>query len=267
MLADCNVNVSDLRLVLNPRRISRNLLNGHVTAHVRADRCSACGLCQKLCRFDAIVRNGIGHGGAATRYRVDPVLCEGCGVCAWFCPEAAVDLEPGPGGAWFLSHTRYGPMVHATQQVAHRNPGRMVSLVRRQARAAAAAHGCELLIVDGPPGIGGPARASILGADLVLIVTEPTPGGAQDFARAAELTDHLDIAGAVCVNRWDLNPEATERIEAEAERRNIAVAGRVRHDHAVTQCQRMGATVVEYTGGAVSQDIRALWGRLAGWLG
>jgi MinD superfamily P-loop ATPase len=264
VVADCDVDASYLHLVLTPRSVSRKVIDAPPRASIHEGACTACGLCRKLCRFNAIGQNARSGGNGASRYFIDPVACVGCGVCAWFCPEGAVRLERVSGGELFVSTTRYGFLVHARLDPAHGDSGGFVPLVLREARDVAARKGRDLVIVDGPRGTGHPAAASASGADLVLIVTEPTPAGAQGLARAAQLTTGLGIPTAVCVNKWDLNPDMTASIEQDARSRNVSVAGRIRHDPAVSQCQRMQATIIEYTGGAVSQDIRAVWERLIG---
>jgi len=262
VVADCDVDASHLHLVLTPRSVSREAIDAPPRASIHEGACTACGLCRRLCRFNAIGQNARAGGNGASRYFIDPVACVGCGVCAWFCPEGAVRLERVSGGELYVSTTRYGLLVHTRLGPAHRDSGGVVSLVRSEARDVAAGKGRDLIVVDGPQGTGHPAAASVSGADLVLIVTEPTPAGAQGLARAAQLTSRLGIPTAVCVNKWDLNPDMTASIEQDARSRKVSVVGRIRHDPAVSQCQRMQATIIEYTGGAVSQDIRAMWERL-----
>lgn len=168
---------------------------------------------------------------------MDPVACEGCKVCVEMCPEKAIDFPDCNCGKWFVSDTRLGPMVHARLGVAAENSGKLVSTVRREARAIAEKENCELIIVDGPPGIGCPVIASVTGASQVLVVTEPTVSGEHDLERVLGLTRHFQIPAAVCVNKWDINPDMTERIEENAAGLGARIAGRIRYDNAVTQAQ------------------------------
>jgi MinD superfamily P-loop ATPase len=150
-------------------------------------------------------------------------------------------------------------MVHARLGVAGQNSGKLVSIVRVNARRPAEERGLDLVIVDGSPGIGCPVIASIAGADLVLAVTEPTLSGLHDFQRVAELTRHFGIRTLVCVNKWDLNPKVCARIETDARERGLAVAGRVRYDRAVTEAQVLEKSVVEYPRSEATGDVRAVW--------
>ena len=259
VMADCDVDAADLHLVLEPSVRYQEDFCGGKLARIAPEACTACGTCGTLCRFGAVTEEG-GDGVAADRPpRIDPMACEGCGVCAWFCPEEAIAFEDAVNGQWFISETRCGTMVHAKLGVAEENSGKLVTLVRNQARRLAEEQGARLIMVDGAPGIGCPVIASLAGADLALVITEPTLSGMSDFIRVTDLTGHFGIATAVCVNKWDLNPEITDRIETEARERGVATMGRVRYDGDVTRAQVRKQTVVEYTDGPVSQDVRSVW--------
>ncbi|MBN2022224.1 MAG: ATP-binding protein [Pirellulales bacterium] len=259
VLADCDVDAADLHLVLEPTILQRNRFSGGSRARIMPGHCTACGKCEELCRFDAVYFDGPGNGRVEKTFRIDPIACEGCGVCAWFCAERAIEFAPADNGQWFVSQTRFGPMAHAALGVAEENSGKLVSRVRGEAKRLAAEHKRELILVDGPPGIGCPVIASITGAGLVLAVTEPTLSGLHDLGRVAELTAHFGIQTLVCVNKWDLNPELADETEAEARRKGVEAVGRIRYDKAVTQAQIRRQSLVEYTSVGAGEDVRALW--------
>lgn len=261
-LADCDVDASDLPLVLDPRVLHREPFTGGSRARIRPDYCTACGNCEGICRFDAINLDGPGNGVMEKTFQVDPFACEGCGVCAWFCPEQAIEFKPVVTGEWFISETRFGPMVHARLGIAAENSGKLVSTVRTNARQIAAEHELGLLLIDGSPGIGCPVIASVTGASLALIVSEPTLSGLHDLERVAELTRHFGIPTLVCVNKWDLNPEICERIETSSSQMGLGIAGRVRYDRAMTEAQTVGKAVIEFQHDGCSRDIRAVWERV-----
>ncbi|TRO81899.1 ATP-binding protein [Desulfuromonas acetexigens] len=258
VLADCDVDAADLHLVLKPDvRERHDFRSGH-EAVIREADCTGCGVCLDLCRFDA-VRTHETEAGA--RCVVDPVACEGCGVCVRFCPQTAIDFPERLCGEWMVSDTRCGPMVHARLGVAAENSGKLVATVRQEARRIAEEQGRNLVIVDGPPGIGCPVIASLSGAAQVLVVTEPTVSGEHDLARVLKLAAHFGIPASICVNKWDLNPEMTERIEKQARTVGANVAGRIRYDRSVTQAQIQERAVVEIDA-PCAKDIRALWAGL-----
>ena len=262
VLADCDVDAADLHLLLDPRVVRREPFTGGKRSRIKTDRCVACGKCKELCRFDAISFDGPGNKFANKTFRVDPVACEGCGVCAWFCPEHAVEFLPAVNGEWFISETRFGPMVHAKLGVAQENSGKLVSIVRSTAKQIAEERSLDLVLIDGSPGIGCPVIASVTGADLVLVVTEPTLSGLHDLKRVTDLTRHFGIQTMVCINKWDLNAEMSSDIEARVRLRGLDLAGRIRYDPAVTEAQVQRKTIVEYRQGGSAADIHAVWNKL-----
>ena len=258
VLADCDVDAADLFLVLSPEIKERHEFYSGREAVIRAEDCSGCGTCKEFCRFDAI---RIDKSSAKPVFSVDPVSCEGCGVCVEFCPEKAIDFPERRCGEWMISDTRFGAMVHAKLGVAAENSGKLVATVRKEAQLLMANSDSSLIIVDGPPGIGCPVIASLSGASLVLVVTEPTLSGEHDMERVVALTRHFKLPVAICVNKWDLNPDVAERIEEKAREAGATVVGRIRYDRQVSQAQMQEKAVVE-TDAACAEDVRAVWDKV-----
>jgi MinD superfamily P-loop ATPase len=263
VLADCDVDAADLHLLTSPHTIRRESFTGGRRAQIDVGLCTTCAQCEALCRFDAIHLENATDIAESAAFRVDSAACEGCGVCVWFCPAHAIELTPAVNGEWFVSETRFGPMVHARLGVAEENSGKLVSIVRTEAKQLAEERGSELVIVDGSPGIGCPVIASITGANLVVVVTEPTPSGLHDMQRVAELIRHFDIPAVVCLNKWDLNAEMSTLIEAKAREQGMALIGRIRYDRDVTFAQIAGKTVVEYSHDGSAADIRQVWEKVS----
>ncbi len=262
VLADCDVDAADLHLIVDSEVKETHSFSGGRQAVIRQADCIGCGACLARCRFGAIERDGERAGEA--EFVVDPIGCEGCGVCVHFCPVGAIDFPEKINGEWFVSETRHGPMVHAKLGIAEENSGKLVATVRKRAREAAEEAGLDLVIIDGSPGIGCPVIASLSGASQVIVVTEPTLSGEHDLARVLDLAEHFGIPASVCVNKADLNVEIAERIEREARCRNVRPLGRIRYDTTVTDAQVAGLSVVEQGPGPASDDIRAMWERIAG---
>ena len=259
VLADCDVDAADLHLILTPRILERHEFRSGHEAVIRAEKCVGCGICQEYCRFDAI--GMVREANRRPTFAVDAVSCEGCGVCVRFCPVKAIDFAERVSGEWMLSETRCGPMVHARLGLAAENSGKLVATVRGEARRIAAENGNGLIIVDGPPGIGCPVISSLTGATLALVVTEPTVSGEHDLERVLALTKHFSIPTAVCVNKWDINPEMAERIERKARGADARIVGRIRYDSAVTAAQIRELAVVE-TDAPSAEDMRQVWDNL-----
>lgn len=259
ILADCDVDAADLHLLLDPEvREQHQFFSGN-EAVIRAADCTGCGTCSELCRFDAVV------GGAAGVYRVDPVACEGCSVCVKFCPVKAIDFPERQSGTWMISDTRCGLMVHAQLAPAAENSGKLVTTVREQAWQLAVDKRRSLIISDGPPGIGCPVIASLSGVSLALVVTEPTVSGLHDLQRVLALARHFSVPTAVCVNKWDINGQQADRIEAAARSAGAEVVGRIRYDRSVTQAQLQRKAAVEIDCPAAA-DIRGVWQQIAAML-
>jgi len=259
VLADCDVDAADLYLILQPSIRQTGDFVGGKQATIIPEKCIGCRKCENYCRFDAITFDGPANDVIAKTCRVDPISCEGCKVCCEVCPADAVKFEDCVNGQWFISATRFGPMVHARLGIAAENSGKLVTLIRRQAKQIARQQGRDLIIVDGSPGIGCPVIASITAADLVLVVTEPTLSGKHDLQRAAQLTANFKIPTLVCINKADINPVIAKEIADDAGRQGLKVIGNIRYDKAFTQAQIKSCSVMEYTDGTVVQEIRSLW--------
>lgn len=238
VLCDADVDAADLHLLMAPKVRQQSDFQGGGCAVIIRDKCTECGLCIDLCQFDAV----------KDTYEIDPIDCEGCGVCVDFCPEQAIDFPLKTCGQWFISDTRFGPMVHARLGIAEENSGKLVTLVRNEAKALAEQKGLDLIITDGPPGIGCPVIAAIGGASAVLIVTEPTVSGLHDMERVAELATHFNVPRMACVNKFDLNLDQTRTIEKRAKQLGIPVIGDIPFDPAFVKSMIKGQTLIEYNG-------------------
>ena len=267
VLADADVDAANLELVLSPQVLSSEEFIGGALAVIDQDHCIDCGRCYEVCRFDAIVppdgeaRQGLEK---ALHHAVDPVACDGCAACVYQCPEEAIRMAPQMAGHWFRSASRYGPLFHAALRPAQENSGKLVTLVKQQARLAALDGGYEAMIVDGPPGIGCPVISAVSGADLALIVAEPTAAGIHDMERALATTAHFRVPALVCINKSDIYPAGAERIEVYCRGRGIEVVGRIPFDPAVTDAMVSGHPVTAHRPDApASQALAAVWQRIA----
>jgi MinD superfamily P-loop ATPase len=192
-------------------------------------------------------------------YAIDPISCEGCGVCYFFCPHKAIKFEEEICGEWFISATKFGLMVHAKLGIASENSGKLVSLVRNKAKEIAETRDLDLVLNDGPPGIGCPVIASVTGADMVLVVTEPTLSGKHDLERIAKLTAHFKIPTYVCINKYDINRKIALEIEDLANKLKIKSIGRIPYDSQVTKAQIEKKSIVEYKYNNTSKEITKIW--------
>lgn len=249
VFTDCDVDAANLSLILQPDIQETHEFIASKIASIRLEQCTSCGLCRDLCRFEAI----------SADFQVDPLSCEGCGVCYYACPEEAIDYKDVVSGKWFISKTPYGPLVHARLGVAEENSGRLVTLVRNKAKEMARDDNLNLIITDGPPGIGCPVIASLAGATAALVVTEPSLSGIHDLERVLAVCRHFTVPALVCINRCDLDAENTQKIEDYCQQQAVPVVGKVPFDKVVTEAMVKGLSVVEYSDGEVSQSIKGIW--------
>jgi len=251
VLADCDVDAADLYLLLNPSIKEENEFWSGQVAVIDEEKCTQCGLCQDVCRF-----------GAINDFKVDPISCEGCGFCYHICPDEAITMQGNLSGHWFISDTKYGHLVHARLGRAQENSGKLVALVRQQAKQIADRDGLSYIISDGPPGIGCPVISSLSGANLALLVTEPTLSGIHDLERVLSVCHHFGIPALVCINKYDLNEDNTRYIENYCLKQGIEVAARIPFDNAVTEAIVHGVPGVEYSQGKVTHELESLWRRI-----
>lgn len=254
ILCDADVDAADLHLLMTPEVKQSSPFMGGNLAVIRETVCTQCGKCRELCRFDAISED----------YVVDSISCEGCGVCVDLCPEDAIDFPVQQCGDWFLSSTRFAPMVHARLGIAEENSGKLVSLVRKESKELAEKRGVPLIVTDGPPGIGCPVIAAIGGATALLIIVEPTVSGIHDMQRVVELAAHFKVPGFVCINKFDLNHEMTEKIQEFAKEKNLQIAGRIAFDSIFTKAMVQGKNIIEYAPDSeIAKQIVRTWERIS----
>jgi MinD superfamily P-loop ATPase len=239
IICDLDVDAPDLHMLLHPENeLSEDFYSGH-EAIINEESCTGCGLCADLCRFDAIRSKD-------TIYSVNPLKCEGCKVCVTFCPEKAIAFPERHCGKWYIASSRFGPMVHAQLFPGAENSGKLVAVLRQKARELAQSRGINLILCDGPPGIGCPVISSLTGTDTAVLVTEPTPSGIHDLKRVAELCRHFKIPAAVIINKSDLNPRVADDIKTWSLADGWGVAGEIPYDKAVTEAMVKGQVLTEY---------------------
>lgn len=256
VLADADVDAANLELLLSPRRLECQKFYGGQIALIDPVTCSGCGDCADVCRFDALYPDN----GA---YQVDPLACDGCAACFYQCPEKAIIMQPQTAGEWFRSDSSFGPLFHAELFPAQENSGKLVTLIKQQARLCTIDGGYRLLIVDGPPGIGCPVISAASGADYALIVTEPGLSASHDLARVLQTTAHFGIKALACINKADLFPQGSVEIERLCREHKIPFLGRIPFDEAVMEGMTRAEPVTVYDPySPASLAIGTLWTRI-----
>ncbi len=251
VMVDCDVDAADLHLLLRPKVLVQEKYFGGRSPHVYLEKCTQCGLCAGICRFNAI-DNGV----------VDPVSCEGCGFCSHICPEGVITMEEAFSGDWFVSETPHGPFVHARLGIGEENSGKLVTMVRKQAMEIAKERNLELILIDGPPGIGCPVTASLTGVNLVLTITEPTLSGIHDLERILKLAEHFKIPSMVCINKFDINLQNSDQIVNYVESNGAKIVGKIPYEPKVVEALVNRKTMMDYPCGEVQGIVQRMWSQV-----
>jgi MinD superfamily P-loop ATPase len=260
VLADADVDASNLQLLLAPTVREENPFMAGEVGVIEPELCEGCGICMDACRFDAIGFSA--EAGSSGVCRIDPIACEGCAACRYACPIDSIRMDTVQSGLWFRSDTRFGPLFHARLFAGRENSGKLVSVVKQKAAELAAASGAALVLVDGPPGIGCPVISAISGADLALIVAEPTVSGEHDLERVIGVAKHFGVPSAVVINKADLNPARAGAIDSFCRAREVAVLGRIPYDPVVTESIVQGLPLTEFRDDALTDTLVRIWHRL-----
>jgi len=165
-------------------------------------------------------------------------------------------------GFAYISETRFLPMSHAVLKTAEEASGKLVTVVRNNAKMIAEAKKKNLIIIDGPPGIGCPVISSISGVDLVLVVTEPTLSAIHDLERIFGVAHHFKIPAVVCINKYDINLDNTEKIEHYCKSNNIDIVGKLPYDNIVTEAMIHEKNVIEYDKDDFSKNVLEMWNKI-----
>lgn len=272
VMADSDVDAADLHLILHPKIKEKHEFKGLPKAFINQEKCTGCGECAKVCRYGAVVNIDARYKMQDTRYKnkknnlqflIDASSCEGCAICMHVCPVDAISMKDTISGEWYISKTKYGPMVHAKLGIAEENSGKLVSVVRQHAKSLAQEKNLDYVIIDGPPGIGCPVIASLSGIDIALIVTEPTLSGIHDMERVISVAKHFGVQVACVINKFDINLDNTKNIESWCQINNVPIIGKIPYDQSVTESIVHGVPLVEYAENQVAYEIKNIWNTLS----
>jgi MinD superfamily P-loop ATPase len=249
IMADCDVDAADLHLLLSPRLQQEGVFNSGYSFTVDPQECTGCGLCRRLCRFNAVNEN----------FTINHLACEGCGFCKLACPQGAIEQKQNVCGQWRISKTDFGLLVDARLGIGEENSGKLVSLVREKAKQLAKNNNSQWVIIDGSPGVGCPVIASVTGVDYVVVVTEPTISGLHDARRVIKVAQGLKVRPTLVINKYDLNEDMSSEIEDFAKEEKIPLLGKIKFDKQVIVALAEGKPVVDYPDAAAAVALKDIW--------
>jgi len=259
VIADCDVDAPNLHILLSPEVSEKGDFSASQKAVIIGDQCINCEECIEYCRFNAITNVGTELMAKVT---IDPLSCEGCGICVRICPHSAIYMKEHKSGTWYLSETRFGPMVHALLDPGEENSGKLVALVKQKSKMIAKDEEIDLILVDGPPGIGCPVISSLSGANIVVLVAEPSKSCISDFKRIVDLTRTFHVKPVVIINKCDLSPLISSELETEIAQMGIDIVGQIPFDESVVKSMSKGKSVVENGKSMAAEAIMSAWNEL-----
>jgi MinD superfamily P-loop ATPase len=253
IMVDCDVDAANLHVLLHPIIKERYPFSGGKKARLIPEDCIDCGECLDVCRFDAIHENDDGS------ILIDPLSCEGCAVCSHICPTQAIAMDPADSGEWYVSETKYGPFIHGQLGPGEEASGKLITEIRNKSQEIAKKYHLNLIIIDGPPGIGCPVISSLSGVDLAFVVTEPTQSGIHDMKRVIETAHHFNTDVACIINKYDLNNKKTLELENWCRKNSISFLGKIPFDLNVSDSMVKGIPLTEYDSSPASTEIKQIW--------
>ena len=254
VMADCDVDAPNLHIILKPEVKATQQYVGSKKAILDQDKCIKCGICQKVCRFDAIAFDG-------EKYFVKEYACEGCNACVLQCPTNALELVDSLSGEYYTSETKNGPMTHALLKPGEETTGGLIAEVRKKAVSVAHAENIRLVIIDGAPGIGCPATSSITSTSYVVIVAEPTMSGLHDLKRIVQTVEHFRIPMGIVINKRDMNKAQADEIEKYCAEKSLEILGKIPYDVTVKTATEQAQPVILYECPAAN-EIKEIWSKI-----
>lgn len=250
VMADCDVDAPNLYLYCKGIDIRRDGFSATKKAEIDEHLCVECGLCAKTCQFGAVRED----------CTIDETRCEGCGACVLACPSEAIRLTEHKDADVYLTRTTAGMLSRAKMAVGSDGSGKLITTLRANARDQL--DGNDLVIIDGSPGIGCPVISSIAGADVALLVTEPTLSGLEDLKRIIQLCERFWIPMVVCVNKHDLNVELSESIEGYCRDQGVEVVGKIPFDDTVTESINSLRPITAYPQSPAGAAVLEMWEKI-----
>ncbi len=256
VVADCDVDAANLHLILQPENFREEVYISGQKATIDRNKCTNCGTCLNYCRFDAIsIKND--------QIEITGTACDGCQLCYRVCPEGAIDMIDFDKSRWYAGDILNGKMIHARLAPGEDNSGKLVNVVREEARKIAEEISADTILIDGPPGIGCPAISTLTGIQKVVLVTEPSQSGLHDLKRIIELVGQHKTKAYVVINKYDINTSISDEIENYCSSLKIPVIGKIPFDKVFVDAMVNCQDIINWAPDSqVTNEIKLIWNHL-----
>ncbi len=234
---DADVEAPDLVIGLGEgKEISREGVSDSSIAVIDYEKCSLCKECYLACTYGAIKWEN--------KPIIIPELCEGCGVCKFVCPDNAINLITTKTGDIVVRETKYAKVVLGELEIGRKHSGKLVDLLKNKARELIGDG--DLIIIDAAAGTGCPVISSIVGANYLVVVVEPTNQSLIGARKVIEIGKHFNIPTRIIVNKYDLNPSFVDFIKEWSQRNSTSILGFIPYDKAVVESYVNLTPLIEY---------------------
>lgn len=244
--ADTDVDAPNLRILFQTNGIPKKSFTLQTTekATFNSSPCSHCKRCisEDYCSFGAL---------SWDEQRLEPIIdivaCEGCRACALLCPEKCFEINPVDSGTVDHLEGEFGFDVITGQTIlGSQTSGKLVTELKKYAGGIADSEEKELLIIDGPPGIGCPVIAAVANLDYCIIVIEPSTAALHDAKRVIEVVNQFNIPIGIIINKSDMFPDGYQLISQYIENNHLELLGDIPLDDKWPQSIAQGQPIIKF---------------------
>lgn len=227
---DCDVEAPNAHLFLRPNAVRSSEQTLPCIEGIDPEKCNHCGLCAKVCYFNAIV---VGKKNAMAF----PELCRWCGACQIVCPQNALIVGKRRIGTVYRGQVGKIDLNWATLQTGA--GGMTVRLIEQIKQNSSD----QLTVLDSPPGTSCAVVHTIQDADVVVLVADPTRFGQHDLKLSVHLCRSMNIEPFVLINRSGIGD--LEQLHRWCDKENLPILAKIPDDRTIAELYSKGSLPIE----------------------